>query len=1191
MASGQLEGAKAPFLNDYKLQFLQKRFPRTLTGGLRLKIGAPLYVYLYQILVFLWPALLGGIFTVLTEFDVLQDYVCCYLFGGILGLIATCIYLLRMYLSKNLYAKGSQSSRHNVLADDDQVDFSSCCGVDTFLYIFPAKAAFALLHGIVLAVLCSMVFLCLLPSRLQNLGYDTATTVVLLIFNWLTLCIASHSLIIEPPPETAIFRSLDTVGLNAFMRPFYVTAIAVVGVLARHYSSLEEISKVLYIVMAILPLLWTVGLLPPIDALFPWLGEQILVFALGGTYMASDSRLFFALLVSVISLVPAYFITNYTALMTYSAAIGFILSLDMFHITSFVVNNKTHKLHLSTIITIGKYSILLVITGTVAGITSHLHEDATETMFDSFGYVFVMLLLLLKVLGDLQYVYVCSGLTRNPFFINSATSVEKLKKFQQKIGYLGHIYNVLLSYICPFIMVAFLGTFLKSSKDLGSFATALGTIRALRWVWQNTFKSLLEVTVCCVIYWIDIGSSWWNDLGLGLQLMVIGIMTDRLHELITKIKFMFTLFITSWTEAKQRHSATLPTLITSLLFFPLVLSIVVISVALSAPLTPIFCFPIFFVGFPRPKRMWPSLTAQSSTGSEGCVFYQQLVPKICSELQSTIASGNLVTKSDYLMVRYQDRLIVLHILEKGYRYCTLIARGLELQETSCHTVEAARVDDIFEDVFTKETKTPFGLNSYPLHTLTPLNCLVVETYSDAHNVLTGIIDQPENIERQSSNFIKCLVWVLLKELSRNERSSKDTVENPVASVEKPEVMDSSDVVNLQEDNMVVQNKETTLYEDFHSENVKLALTKDKKSSKPSKILLDTDWSDKEWSASESSEDEDQDKTKPLPSSGENPLVMFGLPAQDIGSQTRLNDSNPQKSGSVFPSRKITPIAMETRVEDAPWGGGGSAGEGSGQLSSWKNLLQPCSRYQAQVHSEFPEEWFRFVISRIINTGNETDAKNLDEVKTSMFRDLIMYCYAVINVCGLHGSVVEAGPSRITKVFQDRIPWSPELDLLEEDSELKEIVLRAYRYAFKLTYDEAVLGPFDDHDELRETLNDYDENWFIGVENKPGWNEAILEEKSNLFTIGYDTDQGTYTSHLLTKQELALYTGTLNSEAVNGQWSSLAFELLYLTNDDEERYSIQAHPVLLRNLTMQAADPPLGYAVYSSGPVHLSYGLI
>ena len=59
-------------------------------------------------------------------------------------------------------------------------------------------------------------------------------------------------------------------------------------------------------------------------------------------------------------------------------------------------------------------------------------------------------------------------------------------------------------------------------------------------------------------------------------------------------------------------------------------------------------------------------------------------------------------------------------------------------------------------------------------------------------------------------------------------------------------------------------------------------------------------------------------------------------------------------------------------------------------------------------------------------------------------------------------------------------------------------------------------------------------------------------------------------------------GSLNSEAVRATWADLCFELFYLTNDDDERYSIQAHSLLLRNLTTQAADPPLGYPVYSSG---------
>ena len=300
--------------------------------------------------------------------------------------------------------------------------------------------------------------------------------------------------------------------------------------------------------------------------------------------------------------------------------------------------------------------------------------------------------------------------------------------------------------------------------------------------------------------------------------MLIGIVTDRLRELVTKIKFMLTVYITSWTEPKQRHLATLPTLLTSLVLFPLVLAILSISVALSAPLTPLFCFPVFFVGFPRPKRMWPSLTAQNSTGSEGSVFHQQLVPKICEELERIISNGSLVTKSDFLLVRYQDRLIVVQILERGYKYCTLIARGLELQETSCHTVEAARVDDIFEDVFTKDRSSACGINPYPSHTLTPLNCLVVETYSDAHNILTGVIDQPENAEKQSANFMKCLVWLLLNH--QKSEKTKDGNDKPV--LQNPETLETSEVTEFKDDNFPLQNTQTTLCDLPSEENLKSA---------------------------------------------------------------------------------------------------------------------------------------------------------------------------------------------------------------------------------------------------------------------------------------------------------------------------------------------------------------------------------
>ncbi len=42
----------------------------------------------------------------------------------------------------------------------------------------------------------------------------------------------------------------------------------------------------------------------------------------------------------------------------------------------------------------------------------------------------------------------------------------------------------------------------------------------------------------------------------------------------------------------------------------------------------------------------------------------------------------------------------------------------------------------------------------------------------------------------------------------------------------------------------------------------------------------------------------------------------------------------------------------------------------------------------------------------------------------------------------------------------------------------------------------------------------------------------------------------------------------SQKAVRGQWAMLQQELLYFTNNDEERFSVQAHRNLLRNLIVQ-----------------------
>lgn len=122
---------------------------------------------------------------------------------------------------------------------------------------------------------------------------------------------------------------------------------------------------------------------------------------------------------------------------------------------------------------------------------------------------------------------------------------------------------------------------------------------------------------------------------------------------------------------------------------------------------------------------------------------------------------------NHYLVRFQDRLVWVVVLERGNAYCTLSIKGLELQETSCHTAEAARLDEIFEAAFQNESGVSCcEVNEYPLHCLTPVDVCEVDTYSDARNVLTGIIDSPAAVELTLKFFVRSLVWLVLHHVNK-----------------------------------------------------------------------------------------------------------------------------------------------------------------------------------------------------------------------------------------------------------------------------------------------------------------------------------------------------------------------------------------------------------------------------------------
>ena len=117
------------------------------------------------------------------------------------------------------------------------------------------------------------------------------------------------------------------------------------------------------------------------------------------------------------------------------------------------------------------------------------------------------------------------------------------------------------------------------------------------------------------------------------------------------------------------------------------------------------------------------------------------------------------------------------MLERGASFCTVSIKGLELQETSCHTAEAARIDDQFTEAFTVPAVGAGSglciLNHYPLHCLTPLDTAMVKTYSDAKNVLTGVIDAPGGVETTLNLFTKSLVWLLLRHINRRRKQEEE----------------------------------------------------------------------------------------------------------------------------------------------------------------------------------------------------------------------------------------------------------------------------------------------------------------------------------------------------------------------------------------------------------------------------------
>ncbi|NXM40387.1 PCX4 protein, partial [Gymnorhina tibicen] len=1174
-------GPDVPLLNDYKQEFFLKRFPQTVLGGPRFKLGycAPPYIYVNQIILFLTPWVWGGVGTLLYQLGVMKDYCTAALSGGLMFVTALALQMTNLY-AKQKTVTVERMQIQNTLTDEDEFEFSSCVGSETVKFIIPGKKYIinTVFHSLLAGVLCGLGTWYLLPNRITLLYSNIGGTVVIFVFGWVTICIGEYSLIINTATETATFQALDTYEITALMRPFYIFVFIAVDLAHRFAVNapiLEQTNQILHILFLFLPFLWAMGILPPLDALFLWGMEQLLEFGLGGSPMSSNTKLLVMFLISAGTAIASYFIPSPLGVILFMTGFGFILSLNLSEIgfafkhamISHLASSKSKNMHRGLRIQFGWREFIFYVTVLTFALTeaSLLHQFAGSSSFSQASpqaiasYILILLLAIMWILREIQRVYLF-GVFRNPFYPKDVRTVAVFMEKQRRLMKVGVVRRILLTLVSPFAMIAFLSLD-HSLQNLHSVSVSIGFTRIFRMVWQNTENALLDMVVVSAAQMLVFNPDlWWNrSLDTGIKLLLVGLLRDRLFQFVSKLHFAIAILLTSWTEKKQRRKSSATLIALNVAFFPVLLALVAVSALLSSPLLPLFTLPVFLVGFPRPLRSWPGPVGGTACVCSDTVYYRQLVPSLAGALQSALAAGGLglsLPGSHYLC-RFQDRLMWILVLEKGFTYCGVNIKGLELQETSCHAAEAHRVDEIFEMAFEHQEHTRIlSPNPHFGHILTPCTVVPVRLYSDARNVLSGIIDSHENLKHLKDDFVKVLVWMLVQYCYKKSK----TWESPGSANKKkqgsfPENQHSGAVKGSralrEEDSFSVDTVEDWTDDSDIFDFEPSSRTRDRK--EPGQLGLTPKV---HLSIPGSVEIQRQDFLQEMsPEDKLNRAVVLGLPALDRGKQPE-----------VLPRVEFS--CSYSELLSIP--------------EEWRTAPVPSSKV-SEMRQRFPEEWYHFVLSQL-------DFFHLKEKPSSLLTDLMqdkalkdLYIHGVLSCCfGLFGldNAVPA-PSHVFRAYTGGIPWSAGLDWLTGKPELFQLALKAFRYTFKLMLDKASLGPVENFKELVNYLEEYESDWYIGLVSDLEWQQAVLQEKPYLFSLGHDPSMGIYTGRVLTLQELLVQVGKLNAEAVRGQWANLSWELLYATNDDEERYSIQAHPALLRNLTVQAADPPLGYPVYSS----------
>ena len=350
-------------------------------------------------------------------------------------------------------------------------------------------------------------------------------------------------------------------------------------------------------------------------------------------------------------------------------------------------------------------------------------------------------------------------------------------------------------------------------------------------------------------------------------------------------------------------------------------------------------------------------------------------------------SGGGVVGEQFL-ARFQDRLVWVIVLERGYGYCSVSIKGLELQETSCHTAEALRLDDSVEGALEKENGVKCcDYNPHPLSALRVYDAAYLEVYSDARNVLTGVIDSPETLKLVATGFTQALVWILMRHAVDHHHDTQVRLDRPhSARSTRPGTAARTNKVGPERPGTAQSRPGTAKSRAFSLGSIKSSWSDDDNDSlileplghKSSGINLVTGKVEKKMSLPGELD---------LNESTSDMQDLFGLPVTDVNQkpQALMGYTDPTATTSL---ESLHYDSTHSRLLAPPL--------------PWCEIPIEASKL-ASLSDQFPVAWYRHTIALLKLEPSATDAVKpeicKDMVLQRTYNQLCMACYAIVNVLG------------------------------------------------------------------------------------------------------------------------------------------------------------------------------------------------